>query len=501
MKKVLVLLMAFGLVAGACSSDDAETTESAESTDSGESSDAEESSDAAESTDSEESSDAAESTDSNDTSAAADSADPIEIEMWIAFSDDARLNYTEERAADFNSKHPEYNVVVTPFDSYNTVFEQTALAIDDGNPPEVIHFFEAATQEALDAVDSNGDPIFKSVTEAVAGRDEIMGEPVILGDVVSAATNYYTIDGELYSMPWNTSSTTMFSNMDILSEAGIDEPPATWAEVEAACDAISQLASAPDNCISWPNHGWFFEQSLGQAGADLANNDNGRSGRATEVFLNSDAAIDYVQWWSDLEDSGDYVYTGTQRDWGGTAAAFNSQNIAMLIYSSSDTTVLTEDGATNGFDVQTSFMPYNDDRDYVGNLIGGATLWMTNGLSEVEEDGALAFMNFFSNPENAALWHQTTGYIPITNAATDLLESEGWFTESPNSLTASDQLNAAADTPASTGALLGNFVAIRDVVTAAVEDILVNNVDVTERMNSAQEEAQSLLDDYNELFG
>ncbi len=202
------------------------------------------------------------------------------------------------------------------------MFEQAQLAIDDGDPPEIIHFFEAATQEALDATDSNGDPIFKSVTEAVAGRTEILGEPVVLDDVVSAATKYYTIDGSLYSMPWNTSSTVMFSNMDMLNAAGITEPPTTWQGIEEACDAILALADAPDNCITWPNHGWWFEQAMGQAGQDLANNDNGRSGRATEVLLNSEPAIEYIQWWSDLEDSGDYVYTGVQRDWAGTAAAF-----------------------------------------------------------------------------------------------------------------------------------------------------------------------------------
>lgn len=494
MKKFLALLFALVLVAAACSSSDSESDGSDDETEAGDTTETDESSETDDSDDSGDSDDSDESSESAD-------GDVIEIEMWIAFNDDARLNYTKERAAEFNEKHPEYEVIVTPFDSYNTVFEQTALAIEDGNPPEVIHFFEAATQDALDAIDSNGDPIFKSVTEAVAGRTEILGEPIVLDDVVSAATKYYTIEGELYSMPWNTSSTTMFSNMDILTAAGIDEPPTTWAGVEEACAAIAALPDGPDNCITWPNHGWFFEQSLGQAGVNLANNDNGRSARATEVSLNSDAAVEYVQWWSDLEDSGAYVYTGTQRDWGGTAAAFNSQNVAMLIYSSSDTTVITDDASANGFDVRTSFMPYNQDRDYVGNLIGGATLWMTNGLPEASEDGALAFMNFFSNPENAALWHQTTGYIPITNEATSLLESQGWYDESPNSATASEQLDAAADTPASTGALLGNFVAIRDVVTAAVEDILVNDVDPAERMDSAQAEAQTLLDDYNELFG
>lgn len=493
MKKLLGLLMALSLGAAACSSSDGDTTAT----------DSDDTNTTAVEEDADTATTEAEAMEEDEEAMEEEpaSGDPIEIEMWIAFNDDARLNFTKERAAEFNELHPEYEVVVTPFDSYNTVFEQTALALDEGNPPEVIHFFEAATQDALDAVDKDGNPIFKSVTEAVAGRSDILGEPVVLDDVVAAAQKYYTIDGELYSMPWNTSSTTMFTNMDILTAAGIDEPPVSWADVEAACEAIAALDNAPDNCISWPNHGWFFEQALGQAGADLANNDNGRSGRATEVILNSEAAIDYVQWWSDMEDSGDYIYTGTQRDWGGTAAAFNSQSIAMLIYSSSDTTVLTESGTENGFEVKTSFMPYNQHRDYVGNLIGGATLWLTNGLETDAEDGALAFMNFFSNPANAALWHQTTGYIPITNEATALLQSEGWYDESPNSIVASDQLDAAADTPASTGALLGNFVAIRDVVTAAIEDILVNDVDVTERMNKAQDEAQSLLDDYNELFG
>ncbi len=433
---------------------------------------------------------------------AATAENPVTIEMWIAFSDDARKGFTEEKAAEFNAAHPEYIVEVQSFDSYNTVFEQAALAIDDGNPPELIHFFEAATQQALDAVDKDGNAIFASVTEAIDGRDEILGEPVVINDVVSAATNYYTIDDQLYSMPWNTSSTTMFSNMGLLEAAGISDPPDTWADVEAACDAIMAMPDAPsEGCITWPNHGWFFEQALGQAGADLANNENGRADRATEVFLNSDAALDYVQWWSDLEDAGHYVYTGTQRDWAGTASAFNAGNVAMLVYSSSDTTVLTDTGIENGVDVRSSFMPHNGDAAYAGNLIGGATIWMTNGLSTAEQDGALAFLNFFSNPKNAGDWHKLTGYIPITNAAVAQLESEGWYTESPNSLVASDQLNAAANTPASTGALLGNFVAIRDVVTLAIEDILVNDVDVAERMGSAQTEAQTFLDDYNELNG
>ena len=173
----------------------------------------------------------------------------------------------------------------------------------------------------------------------------------------------------------------------------------------------------------------------------------------------------------------------------------------MIVTSSSDVTLIDEGAAGAGFTNVTSFMPYNGDVDYVGNLIGGATIWMLDGMDQTTEEGALAFLNFFSNPENAAAWHQLTGYIPITQDAVDLLESQGWYDESPNSKVASDQLAKAENTPASLGALLGNFVGIRDVITLAIEDILVNDVDVATRMAAANEEANKSLAEYELLFG
>lgn len=423
-----------------------------------------------------------------------------ELEFWVAFSD-YRFEYSKEKADAFNAAHPDYNVKVTSFASYNDVFDAAVLAVDSGAPPALIHFFEAATRQALDAVSSDGKPIFKSVTEAIGGRTEILGQPVVLDSVIDAARNYYTVDGSFYSMPWNTSTTVMFNNMDILNAAGITTPPATWGEVTAACEAIAALPDGPSGCITWPNHSWFVEQSLGQQGELLANNDNGRSDRATEVFLESAGVIDYISWWKDLSDAGHYVYTGVQRDWGGTSNAFIAQDVAMLVYSSSDTTFFDEEAAGAGFAVQASFQPSNEAVDYVGNLIGGATIWMLDGMDQTTEDGALAFMNFFSNTENAAEWHQITGYEAITKDSIVFLEGEGWYTESPNSKVASDQLAAAKNTPASLGALLGNFVGIRDIITLAIEDILVNDLDVATRMAQANEEANKSLSEYEALFG
>jgi sn-glycerol 3-phosphate transport system substrate-binding protein len=420
--------------------------------------------------------------------------DPTEVKVWIAFTD-YRQQWTEDQAAKFNELYPDYNVVIEAYASYNDAFNATVLAAEQGTQPAVTHFFEAATQEARDAVNPDGEPLFKSVAAANGDRTDINGVPVLLDDVVSAAADYYTVDGDFQSMPWNTSSTIMFSNMDMLAAAGVEAIPETWGEIEAACELILAMDNAPANCITWPNHSWFMEESVAQQGGLLANNNNGRDGRATEVFLNGEASVAYANWWKDLNDKGYYVYTGVLRDWGGTQNAFESGQVAFLIFSSSDATTIPANTAEN-FETVVSRMPYNEEAGYHGNIIGGGTLWLNNGLDPAVEEGALMFLNWFINPEVAADWHKVTGYIPITNTAFKNLQDSGWFDENPNAAVANIQL----DLIPTTGALIGNFVAIRDVYTDAMEALLIDGGDVQQVLDDANAKANTLLEEYNLLY-
>lgn len=421
----------------------------------------------------------------------------IDIPVWIAFTD-YRLDWARERAAEFNEQFPQYNVTIEGYDNYEVLFSATNLAFEQGTQPAIVQYFEAATQDARDA-NFNGVPHFKPIAEAFGEREDVNGLVWDPNNYVEPVANYYTLDGQFTSMPWNTSSAIMFVNQDMLDAAGVEGMPATWADVEAACALIMTMEDAPGNCITWPNHGWFFEQAVAQQGADLVNNSNGREGRATETFVASDAAIAYVSWWKSLQDMGYYVYTGVQRDWGGTYNTFIAQDVAMLIYSSSDTTALTNDGTDAGFNVVAAPMPYNQETGYVGNLIGGASLWLSNGLSTEVEDGALTFLLFFTNTENDANWHQVTGYIPVTNSAVEMLQAEGWYEANPNSLVASEQLANSEQTFATAGAIVGAFPAIRNHVTEAIERVLVNNEDVVESMTAAQAAANTTLEEYNLL--
>ncbi|HEY1180558.1 MAG TPA: extracellular solute-binding protein [Phytomonospora sp.] len=429
-----------------------------------------------------------------------DAAGDKQIDVWIAFTD-YRLDWAKARADEFNAKHPEYPVVISGYDSYEVLFDAVSAAIQKGTPPEIVQYFEAATQDARDAVNKDGEPLFVSVQQAINGRADILGEPVVLDDVVDAARNYYTTDGQFSSMPWNTSTTLFYSNKTLMEKAKVDKVPETWDEIEAACAKIMKLSDAPKHCITWPNHGWFPEQAVAQQGGLIADNENGRAGRAQNIDYTSDELLNFVKWEKELYDSGTYYYSGKQNDWDGPQNAFAAQEVGFLMTSAGDATAIVTAGKDAKFDVDVSRMPYNGDVPYAGNLIGGATLWLTDKQGDAKQDSSLAFMQFLNNPKNAADWHKTTGYIPITKAAGALLEQEGWFTENPYQKVATEQLALANGTPAATGVLLGSFVSIRAVLTQAIEDVLVSGADPATRFAKAQEDAQKLLTDYNALYG
>lgn len=425
---------------------------------------------------------------------ASQAQDPVPVDVWISFQD-YRLDWAQDVAAQFNELYPQYEVNVTGGYSYETMFAQVAVAAEQGELPAVVHYFEAATQDARDS------GLFKPIADAIGDRTEINGLPVDLEDYVAPVIAYYTLDGKFTSMPWNTSSAIMFSNMNYLREAGWDTPPATWDEMDAACEAIMALDSPPEYCWTFPNHGWFFEQWLAQQNALYVNNDNGRSARATEVEFNSEAGVAILQWLSDQYDKGYLYYSGAQggESWSTVDQAYSTQQVAMAVYSSSDTTLYTQMGEEGGFETVASFYPYNDDTGWTGNLIGGATLWLVDGLDPEVEEGALTFLLYFTNTEWAADWHKVTGYIAIRHSANELLEAEGYFDENPNQTVAAAQLDQSTLTPATSGALVGGFPSIRNEVTAAIDRVLLTDEDPAAILDAAAEASNVIIEEYNLL--
>ena len=407
------------------------------------------------------------------------------IDFWHAFGGGRKL-LIERMVADYNYTHPGVYVRVENKGSYRDTLNAAILAAQQGNAPHVVQIFEIGSQLALDT------GIFMPI------EDLVIGPEFQADDYIEGVANYYKIDGKFNSMPWNSSNPVLYYNKDIFRAAGLDpeSPPETFEEMLAACDTIVSSGAAK-NCISWPLHGWFFEQWMANMGAELANNGNGREARATEVYLDGDASKTILNWWKEMYDKGYYAYSGKLEDWDGADAIFVSGQAAMEITSTSDVVNRQNDAAENGFELGTSYLPYPASSERQGVVVGGASMWLTKDHPDEELQAAKDFVIWFTNTENAIRWHKATGYFPIRKSAVDVLEVENWFELNPAYQAAFDQLLETKPTRATQGALIGAFPEVRTIIEQAVEKVLAGEASVDDALSAAKADADKAIEEYN----
>ena len=412
------------------------------------------------------------------------------IEFWYAFSDAPRSNWIEERISEYNAQLQEqgldYEVVGARQGSYAETLQAAVLAARQGTPPHLVQLYEVGTQLAVDS------GIFEPIGN-VGGIDEsVYIEPVI---------NYYTVDGEVHSIPFNSSSPILYANRQLMEEAGLnpENQPETFAELIEACGTIEE-SSVDAACITFPLHTWLFEQWMAEQGALLANNGNGRDARATEVNLTSDAAIRIGEFMQTLGENDYYSYTGTFEDWSGSEAIFANQESVFFITSTADAGNITRAAQENGFDVVTGLLPIPEETERNGVVIGGASIWLTAGHPQEAQEVARDFALYMTNAENMVSWHKLTGYYPVRTASVEMLEDEGWFEENPNFAVAFDQLLETEANQATAGAMMGIFTELRPIVEEALQRIFNGTAGVEEALGEAKETADARLAEYNANF-
>lgn len=416
------------------------------------------------------------------------SVEPIaeEIAFWHTFGDGQRKGWIDERVASFNALVAalgiDTRIVATVKPSYQAAFEDALQAALDGDPPHLVNLYEAGSQRALDS------GAFRSA-HALGARDaSLYVEPII---------DYYMIDGHVHSIPFTSSVPMLFANLDLVRAAGLDPDalPETFGAMLLACQAIdaSDLAA---NCVTFGLHAWFIEQWVAEQGALLVDHANGREGRATEVLLDSEAALRASQFVADLNDGGWYVHSGHREDFGGALAIFADEGAVFHISSSAVVGYAIQMADDAGFELGSGVLPIPDGVERQGVVLGGASVWLMDGHPRKELEIARDFVHYLTSPENAADWHKLTGYLPVTEAAVDLLENEGWFAANPHHAVALQQLRDTIPSPATAGALLGTFEETRVLVLDALEDVLAGTSTVEAAMAAAKDEADALLSAY-----
>ncbi len=401
-----------------------------------------------------------------------------EVTWWHAMGG-ANGERVDKIAADFNASQDEYTVTPAYKGNYTETMTAAIAAFRAGEQPHLVQVFEVGTATMMAAKGAIY-PVEQLMADA--------GEPFNGDDYLPAVVSYYeTPEGELLSMPFNSSTPVLWYNADALKAAGV-EAPTTWDEVEAASAAL--VANGMKCGISFGWQSWvMLENYSAWHNMELGTKENGFAGFDTEFTFNNDKVAARLQSVADMQADNKFVYGGRRGD---SLPMFTNGECGMWMnssayYGSIKSQAKFEFGQTMlPLDTKLADAPQN-------SIIGGATLWALAGHEDEEYKGLAKFLTYLSSPEVQAWWHQETGYVPITTAAYELSKEQGFYDSNPGTDTAIKQLSLNTPTANSRGVRFGNFVQVRDVINEEMEALWAGNATAQEALDNAASRGNELL--------
>jgi sn-glycerol 3-phosphate transport system substrate-binding protein len=404
-----------------------------------------------------------------------------EIQVWHSMTG-ALGDRVAEMATSFNASQKNYKVVPAYKGSYPESMTAAIAAFRAGNAPHVVQVFEVGTATMMGAKGAIK-PVYQLMKES--------GEPFDPKSYVSAVAGYYTDrKGNMLSMPFNSSTPVYYINKDAFKKAGLDpeKAPKTWKEFGIAA---GKLKASGQSCVyttGWPS--WVHVENFSAwHNLPIGTQENGISSVDAQFSINSPLHVAHIQMLADYAKNGWFTYAGRRNE---AEAKFFSGECAMLTSSSAAQANIRKNAK---FDFSVNFLPYNDEIKGApqNSIIGGASLWVLGGKKAEDYKGVAQFLNYIGQPERQAKWHQETGYVPLTNSATDITKKSGYYEKNPGTDVATRQLNNKAPTANSKGLRFGNFVQGREVIEEEIEAVLAGKKDAKTAMDEAVRRGNEIL--------
>ena len=404
-----------------------------------------------------------------------------EVQFWHAFT--GRLGeLVAEQVETFNGSQDEYKVVASHKGNYSETLNAGIAAFRAQEQPHILMVFEVGTATMMGAKGA-----IKPVYEVMSDSGATFDQDAYIGSVKGY---YTTTEGEMLSLPFNSSTPVLWVNNDALKEAGVDPSTdlSTWQNVGAVLDTLKASGHACPLTTAWQS--WIHLENLSAYhNVPFASKDNGFAGLDTELALNGPVQVKHLQAMGDWAQEGKFVYKGRRNEGG---ADFRAGECAMFTESSAGYAGIKKEAQ---FDFSVKPLPYWDGVDGApqNTIIGGASLWVMQGHEGPEYKGVAKFLNFLSSTEIQAKWHQNTGYLPITAAAGDKTRLDGFYEQNLGTDIAVIQMTANAPTANSKGLRLGSFDQIRGIIDEELEAIWSGDKTAQAAMDSAAERGNKLL--------
>ena len=384
----------------------------------------------------------------------------------------------------FNTAHTgKIKVTAVYQGTYPDLLAKYSAAVRSGSTPSMLMMYDVGTGFMADA------------NQTVSAQDLAAANPgsLDLADLQPAAKRYYSVDGKLLSVPFNTSTPLLYVNESLLQKAGLSAttPLSTLDELSAAATKIKSATGVSG--FTEPYDGWYVEQLSSASGSTLCNPGNGRGGtRVSSVNVTAPAQLKALSSIAGLYRSGVALDTGT--DGNEALSAFDAGKVAMMFNSSGAAAQVRQSA---GFTWEALPYPISGPKATSGPIIGGASLWVSRvGHSAAEQEASWQFISYLDSAANQATFSQATGYVPINTGTPSLASYQSVLTAHPELKTALTQLESSPAVAPTAGCLSGALPTVRTDIVSALQSAFSGSQSLDAAMSGAQTKADSDVKNY-----
>lgn len=377
MKRLMILLAAFGLIAAACTAG-------------GES----------EAPD-----------DVGQTPAEGESPDPVTIEMWIPFSAEHEVAGVQQVFDRFEEQYPWITVNVTTGVEDDQV---TLSAIRAGNPPDAVMSWSLDDLAAF--CDTEAWQDLTPYMEA-SSFDDTQFPPSV--------ARYTGFGGKRCAFPFLTDATGLYYNQDMFDEAGITEPPRTISELTQMAKDLTVFNA--DGSIKRAGFiPWFGYYEMVPLDLSISYDADWYNDDGTSAVGSDPDWVAMLEWQKELVDfyGADNLrkfVAAAGNEWGEASQDFQRGKIAMMIDGEWRTAFIKN--GTPDLNYGTAPFPVPDDKadTYGIGRVGGTIIGIPRGSAHPNE--AWLLVSFMATDTDSLVGAANAiGNVPTTTAA---LESSG----------------------------------------------------------------------------
>ncbi|GAB3838155.1 ABC transporter substrate-binding protein [Dactylosporangium cerinum] len=365
---------------------------------------------------------------------------------------------------DFNASQSEITVKLQQYPDAATLLQKTLVQLSGGAPP-TLSPCQPSWSAAYAKVNGLTDPsTMLGAPEALSKKD--------LDDFHPALLKSTKVGGKQVSLPFDRNISFLYYNKQLLQQAGLSTPPATWEQFALYAEQLTKGDTYAADFFNSPYMVAVWDAMVHAYGGKVLNDEQ------TRVAFNSQAGRDALQFWVDLAKK-KVVRVASEPSAG--QLNFGAGKTAFFINDSSSMSFNAQ--AVGGkFEMAAAPMPAGPAGAF--SELGGANICLFNKAPKNVQAAGFRFISYLLSTSNNGDFVKASNYLP--NRASTVEALKDYYAQNPIPATAVGQLQHAVDPPTVQG---------WSQAAAAILVHLMNAVRGDETVESALAKAEKEVND------